>query len=146
MDQGSTPLNQVGVDPGSGRTGLLAAERRTPRRPIGVSSRDYLGSMLFTVPYLLFFFAFLLFPLIFAFWISLREWYTVGGDQGFVGLRHYDSLLFRWDLSVTQQFWASIRNVLIYVVISVPLLVVFSLVLALLLANAPWQSFFRALY
>jgi multiple sugar transport system permease protein len=147
MDQGSTPLQQVGVDQISGRTGLIAAERRRrPRRPVGVSARDYAGSFLFVIPYLLFFFAFLLWPLIFAFWISLHQWLTVGGDQGFVGLRHYDSLLFHWEFDVTRTFWQGMAHVLLYVVISVPSLVILSLAYALLLANGPFRSFFRGVF
>jgi multiple sugar transport system permease protein len=108
--------------------------------------RDYGGSFLFIVPYLLFFVAFVLYPILFAFWISLRNWTTTGGDAGFTGLRHYYNLLFNWGLEATVSYWQSLENTAFFAVITIPLLVLLSLILALLLVNAPWRGFFRAVF
>lgn len=116
------------------------------RRSLGGRLADYGGSFLFVVPYLLFFIAFIAWPVAYALWISLRNWTTTGGDAGFTGLRHYYNLLFNWKLDVTVYFWQSLENTAFYAVVTIPLLVALSLSLALLLLNAPWRTFFRAIF
>ena len=146
MDQGSTPVHNVGLEPAAAAATGPQVVTGTRRRSRSALALDYGGSVLFVVPYFLFFIAFLLWPLIYAFWVSLRNWQTVAGDQGFVGLRHYYNLLFRWDLDVTQTFWQGMKNTAIFAVISVPLLVLLALIMALLLAHGPWRTFFRAVF
>ena len=146
MDQGSTPVDNISVEP---RAAALAGVRPVSgvhKKALDVRLRDYGTSFLFVVPYFLFFGLFLLWPLIYALWISLRTWYTVGGDQGFVGLKHYYNLFFNWSLDQTLAFWQGMENTAFFAVISVPLLVLLSLCLALLLAHGPWRSFFRAVF
>lgn len=146
MDQGSTPIHNVGVDPATATTGIVPTFS-SRRRSRGVAVRDNLGSMLFVVPYLLFFIAFTAWPLVYAFWISLRNWNTVGGDKGFVGLSHYYNLIFNYaKFDEVQIFWQSIVHVALFAVISVPLVVALALIFALLLVNAPWMSLFRAIF
>jgi multiple sugar transport system permease protein len=116
------------------------------RRSIGRRFTDNGSSFLFVVPYLLFFIAFVVWPIVYAFWISLRTWTTAGGDAGFTGLRHYYNLLFNWKLDATVYFWDSLENTAFYAIVTIPLLVVLSLSLALLLVNTPWRAFFRGLF
>lgn len=118
----------------------------TRRRPLGQRLADYGGSFLFVVPYLLFFLAFIVWPIAYALWISLRNWTTTGGDAGFTGLRHYYNLLFNWNLDATVYFWDSLENTAFYALVTIPLLVALSLGLALLLLHAPWRTFFRGLF
>ena len=146
MDQGSTPIHKVGVDPTTATTGIVPTFRGH-KRSFGVAARDNLGSMLFVAPYFLFYVAFIAWPLIYAAWISLRNWNTVGGDKGFTGLRHYYNLIFGWNqFDITRAYWQSIGHVLLFAVISVPIVVGIALIFALLLVNAPWMSFFRAVF
>src|SRR5947209_3833140 len=147
VDQGSTPTHNVGaVEAGPAATSTAVAVRAVRGPTLGAKTRDYGGSILFVVPYFLFFVAFLLWPLVYAFWVSLRTWTTTGGDQGFTGLRHYYNLLFNWHLDSTISYWASLANTAVFAVITVPLLVLLALILALLLLNGPWRTFFRAIF
>lgn len=123
-------------------TDLLAVRPTVSRRKRS-QARNKLVAFLFVVPYLLFFVAFQLWPILYALWISLRNWQTIAGDQGFVGLLHYHTLLFNWNFGITQQFWEALRNTFLWALISVPLLVIFALIAALLLAYGPWRAFFR---
>lgn len=150
MDQGSTPVHNIGAVE-TGPTTTPATRAVTPvggtrHRSLAVRSRDYAGSFLFVVPYFLFFIAFLLWPLVYAFWVSLRNWTTTGGDQGFTGLRHYYNLFFNFKLDETVSFWQSLENTALFAIITIPLLVLLALCMALLLVHGPWRSFFRSVY
>lgn len=119
------------------------SRHRARRRPLGVRVRDYGGSFLFLVPYLLFFVAFLLAPLIYAFILSLHNWNTLSGDQGFVGFRHYGYILFTPGSTLFGEFWGGMAHTALFVAVTVPLLVGLSLLLALLVADAPLRGLFR---
>src|SRR5690348_2631837 len=111
MDQGSTPTHNIGaVERPPATTPVTRAVSATRRRSLAARTRDYGGSFLFVVPYLTFFGLFLLWPLVYAFWVSLRDWTTTGGDEGFTGLRHYYNLFFNWNLDDTIYFWQSLEN------------------------------------
>lgn len=147
MDQGSTPVHNIGaVEVAPATTAATLAVSGMRKRPLGLRLRDYSGSFLFVLPYFLFFIAFLLWPLVYAFWVSLRNWTTVGGDTGFTGLRHYYNLLFNWKLDDTVNFWQSLLNTGFFAVITIPLLVLLALCMALLLVHGPWRSFFRSIF
>jgi multiple sugar transport system permease protein len=146
MDQGSTPLNNVVPETNLGTTTRVPAVGPVYRRGTGASLRDYATSILFVVPYLLFFAAFTVIPLVYAFWVSLHVWTTVGGNAGFDGLAHYYNLFRHTDILVVQAFWNGMLNTVLFAVISVPLLVFVALVFALLLANGPFRNLFRAIY
>lgn len=131
------------------RAPLMATSRSIPRarrRPLLVAVRDYGGSLLFLAPYLLFFIAFLLAPLIYAFILSLHNWNILAGDQGFVGLRHYGYILFRPDSILFTEFWSGMAHTALFAIITVPLLVGIALALALLLATSPFRTLFRMIF
>lgn len=147
MDQGSAPIHNVAPETELATTTWTPAVGGAYRKSTSARLRDYSGSFLFVVPYLLFFAAFTLWPLIYAFWVSLHVWTTVGGNAGFDGLAHYYNLFFKYgSIDVVQAYWLSLVNTVFFAVISVPLLVLVALIFALLLATAPFMSFFRALY
>lgn len=147
MDQGSSPIHNIGtVEHAPATTAVTRAAGGVRKRSLAIRSRDYAGSFLFVVPYFAFFVAFLLWPLVYALWISLRTWTTTGGDEGFTGLRHYYNLFFNFKLSVTTEFWESLENTAFFAIITIPLLVLLALILALLLVHAPWRTFFRAVF
>lgn len=107
---------------------------------------DYSGSFLFLLPFLLFWLAFVLYPLIFSFITSLHRWNTLSGDQGFVGFRNYYNILFNPNSLYFNQFWPGMEHTVLFVVITVPCLVLLALLLALLLADAPWRNVFRPIF
>lgn len=151
MDQGSSPIQtptpELGVAGavGGGAVARAHSISNVHRGSKSIALRDYAGSFMFVVPYLLFFLAFVLGPLVYALFVSTHRWTTVGGNLGFVGLRYYKALFDPSTLAF-QDFWLGMRHTVLFVVITVPLLVALSLSLALLLANGPFRNFFRAVF
>ena len=71
-------------------------------------------------------------PAIFGLWISLTDWSPFRDVQNFVGLENYIDL-FVPGTTTSEDFWESMRATAIFVVASVPFLVVLPLFVALLL-------------
>ena len=80
----------------------------------GLAQRRNLFQHALVAPPLLFFAAFAIFPLLFTLWVSLNYW-PVGGEHRFIGLRNYQQILS--DLS----FQISLRNNILYPLVTVPL-------------------------
>ena len=106
---------------------------------------DQLGSLAFTLPYLLAFVFFAAIPLIFGVFVSLHVWNPVIGAGKFVGLTHY-SQLFNYRTISGKDFLTGILNVVLFVVISVPFLVGIPAIIAYLIYCGPWKGLFRAIY
>lgn len=120
------------------------APNRTPRLRRG-SSWDQLGSFAFNGPYLIAFLLFAVFPVIFGLYISLHSWNAVSGGGPFVGIKNY-SQLFSMSTLAGSDFLTGLRNTLIFVIISVPLLVGIPAVFAYLIYAGPWKNVFRFAY
>ena len=116
------------------------------RRPLGSNLRDYCGSLLFLMPFLLFWIAFVVYPLVFSFNTSLHKWNTLTGDAGFIGFRNYYNILFNSSTILFARFWTGMEHTVLFVVITVPLLVLLALLLAILVADSPWRSVFRPIF
>ncbi|WP_370323852.1 carbohydrate ABC transporter permease [Euzebya sp.] len=145
-------------------------------RHLGATTRgdDALAGLLFVSPNLLGFLAFFAGPLLFSLWMSLNEW-DAFAEPVFLGLDNYvrivsltvatvgegqraaDVLLDGYaevlrigDIVVGAQdplFWTSIRNILVFAALALPLSVIPALFLASLLnSDAPGIKAFRALY
>jgi multiple sugar transport system permease protein len=123
----------------------LAAERPTP----GTGSRrraDARDAYLFLAPYLLLFLAFVIAPLIYGIWISLREYDYSLPDKPFVGLDNYTGLL-DGSSPYFDDFWNSMQATWIFTVFSVPLLLVLPLLVALVMNEKfKGRNLFRAMY
>jgi len=93
----------------------------------------------FLSPYVLFYAAFGLFPILFSFYVSLTSWDGIGGKT-FVGLDNY-KFLFNPD----SYFFKSVGNTLLFVALTLPLQILFGLVLASLLFSrwVKWKAFFQ---
>ena len=105
----------------------------------GPERRSLLQGLLFVSPWLVGFLALTVYPLLFSFYISLTR-YDLIGQPRFIGLTNYHELLF--DDPV---FWQVMYNTLFYVLLSVPLSLVFAFCVANLLnTNIVGRSFFRA--
>lgn len=92
-----------------------------------VARREALDAYLFLLPNLLWLLAFTTFPIVASFLLSFTSWDLIGKRQ-WVGLANYGKLLFQDD-----EFRTVLGNTVYYTVVSVPLGMVVSLVLALLL-------------
>jgi multiple sugar transport system permease protein len=88
--------------------------------------RETLNGYLFALPYLVIFTAFLLYPLLKGLYMSFFEWDLLNPAQSeFVGLSNYATLL------NDPLFWQSLQNTVWFVVMTVPALLIVSMVLAL---------------
>ncbi len=81
---------------------------------------------LFILPYALFWFLFLLWPLFYGFYISLHRWDPLRGSE-FIGWRNYS---FLWHDS---RFWNALGNTFTLAFLVIPLIVILGLAFALLL-------------
>jgi multiple sugar transport system permease protein len=103
-----------------------------------------LTAYLFLAPYLVLFGLFVLAPILYGLWISLHEWDFLLPGKPFVGLQNYIDL-FTPGTTVSGPFWNSMRTTGIFILLSVPLVVVLPLLIAVLLARKfPGRDFFRA--
>jgi multiple sugar transport system permease protein len=101
----------------------------------------------FILPHLIFFLAFLAWPFFYGLYISLFEFDFLRPEyRPFVGLQNYTNL---FDPSSIQfdDFWRSMRNTGLFILYSVPPLVILALVLAVLLnGKYPGRDVFRGIY
>ncbi len=104
-------------------------------------------SMLFLLPFIIFFVLFLLVPIIYGGYMSLHKYSLITGNQGYVGMENYTKILFS-DSMYNRSFFNGLKNTCIFVLMSVPPLVLFSLGLAMLVDRLPdrFKPFFRTVY
>lgn len=109
------------------------------------SSRNW--AVLMISPFILFFIMFWLVPLLFGVWISLHDWNISNGNNGFVGLKNYVNILTSGTI-YNELFMKGLMNTLVFVVISVPPLIIISLGLALVIDHLPdkLKPVFRTIY
>jgi multiple sugar transport system permease protein len=92
------------------------------------------------IPWLLTFAVFWLYPLVYAFGMSLTEYHALLGPQRFVGLSNYAALLH------DSLFWKALRNTALFTLGTVPVTIGVALVLAVLVEHpltrwrGLWQS------
>lgn len=102
--------------------------------------RETLFGYIFTMPQILGYLAFVLFPMVFSLVLCFCEW-NMMDDPVFVGFKNFEAI-FR-----DQIFWKSIGNTFIYLCIVVPLTMLTSLSLALLTnRKLPFMKFYRAAF
>lgn len=101
---------------------------------------------LFLAPFMLIFGVFVLAPAAYGIWISLHNWDFFLPTRPWVGFGNYAEL-FDPTALIAVQFWESMRATGLFVLFSVPFLVVIPLGLALMLNRTfPGRTFFRAVY
>ncbi|QNE45615.1 sugar ABC transporter permease [Glaciihabitans sp. INWT7] len=123
-------------------TSTLRAAQRTPRR---IAFSQKLGRWdirfspyLYISPFFLLFSVVGLFPLLYTGWVSLHAWDLIGGQGGFVGGDN-----FVWVLQ-QQKFWIALRNTFsIFLLSSVPQIVVAIVIAAVLDTNLRGKTFWR---
>jgi multiple sugar transport system permease protein len=112
-----------------------------PRRSrLSNRTREAIDCYIFILPAILGIVLFSLGPMIASFWFSLTD-YNMLASPAFVGLDNYRTLIH------DHLFWKSLRVTLIYSGVSVPLVLTFALLLALLLnQRLPGVTAFRTIY
>lgn len=93
-------------------------------------------SIVMVSPFVLFFLLFWMTPLVYGIWISFHNWNIFAGNAGFVGFQNYIDILTP-DSLYYELFITGLKNTLLFLVISVPPLVIISLGLALIIDNLP---------
>jgi multiple sugar transport system permease protein len=133
----------AGIAEATNRPQITGPGHRPPliQRMFGTHPIGYV----FAGPYVIFWLALFAFPLGFALWMSLHDWFFAAPgaqvDRPFVGLDNYTSVIGDPDVR------RAALNVVIFIAINVPLTVVVSMVLAYALNQAlPLRTFFRAAY
>lgn len=87
---------------------------------------EYIAAALFLAPGLIWFWTFALYPLLYAFWMSLHEW-KIRGPSEFVGAANYVRV-FEDPINLI-----ALRNTVVYAAISIPGQMILGLAIALLL-------------
>ncbi len=82
------------------------------------------SAILFLSPTLLVFSAFILFPVLFSFYLSFHKWNMFSQERAFVGLENYTRVL------QSAEFWSVLKNTAVYTLGTVPLNMVFALLVA----------------
>lgn len=123
--------------------------RQRPYRRRRIGERWY-TPYLFILPHFVLFVAFIGWPFVFGLWISFLNFDIFADRRGvpspFVGVKHYVDLFTPGSIHFGR-FWQTLWNTVIFVIISVPTLVIAALGLASLLnARFPGRNLFRSLY
>lgn len=102
--------------------------------------KESTAGVLFSLPFILGFLFFILIPLLLSLYYSMCK-YNVVGQAQFIGFKNYISIF------SDEKFWKSLKVTAFYAVISVPLRVIFALLVAmLLLKDTKLTPVYRAMY
>lgn len=106
-----------------------------------------LKSSMFLMPFFICFALFWIAPFAYGVYMSLHKFSLTKGNLGFIGLDNFINL-FNKESLYSETFLIGLKNTLIFVVISVPVLILVSLLLALLVDNLPkkTQGIFRTIF
>lgn len=105
------------------------------------NKRETICGYLFAAPWLIGFIALMAFPLFYSLYLSFTNATTTSMLVEFRGLNNYQAIL------TDPVFWDSVKDTILFVCLSVPLNLIFSLYLAVLLnSKVPGRKLFRALY
>ena len=123
-------------------TSTLRVSQRTPRR---IAFSQKLGRWdirfspyLYISPFFLLFAVVGLFPLLYTGWVSVHAWDLIGGQGAFIGGDN-----FVWVLQ-QQKFWIALRNTLsIFLLSSVPQIIIALVIAAVLDTNLRGKTFWR---
>ncbi|KHF41642.1 carbohydrate ABC transporter permease [Halalkalibacter okhensis] len=104
------------------------------------NNRIKIAPYIFIAPNILLFFAFMIIPILFTFYISFHEW-SILGSPSFVGLENYIQMIH------DPVFYVSLKNTLYYTVGAVSVSMVLGLTGAILLnRKIPFVSLFRGIF
>jgi multiple sugar transport system permease protein len=122
----------------------IKAQARIPgsRGGSALQRRETMWAYIFLGPAFFFLAVLVIFPILFAFWISLHDWSLIPRDFPFIGLANYVEAV-KDPLTIK-----SLQNTVIYTIGAVPVSMVLSLVLALIMnqEKLPFRTLFRTVY
>ncbi len=99
---------------------------------------SYLSNFAFLIPYITLFAIFFIYPFFYGLYISLFKWNIFDPNvTEFVGFNNYYRILFEQGGLYFNYFWGGLGNTVLFVVISVPVLILIALLIALLLDIQP---------
>jgi len=129
-------------------TSQPARARSAPATSTSMRRRFSWTPYLFILPHLIFFVAFLGYPFFYGIYISLFNFDFLRPEfRPFVGLENYANLLTNRTSIQFSDFWHSVGNTAWFILYSVPPLVIFALLLAVLLnGKYRWRNLFRGIY
>lgn len=110
-----------------------------------MASSDAFWGYFFIAPFMLVALIFLLFPMGYSFYLSLREaglyasWFDQFGEMKFVGLKNYITLV------QSPVFWYSLLATAIYAILFIPTMIAAALALALILGGAKQLPGYRTI-
>lgn len=100
------------------------------KRPLlGYRRKMLLLPLLFLTPAILLYAVFFVYPFLFTFVLSFQQWDMISPDRTFVGLSNYAGLL------QDEVFWTSMRNTILYLLMTMPVSIGLGLGLALLMES-----------
>lgn len=120
----------IATTPGTQEEKLIAAsllKNGKKKPPARIKKGDLLSALLFLSPTLVIFTTFILFPVIFSFYLSFHEWNMFSGKTTFIGIDNYVRMF------QNEEFWSVFKNTAIYTFGTIPLNMVFSLLVAYIL-------------
>ena len=128
----------------------IAVSRRTRR----LVMQENIAAYLFLLPFLLFFVGFVLYPMFMCIRTSFFD-STMGREDVFIGFQNYYDMMFKEgvasDGTVTHGdpvFWIALKNTMVIVLVSVPVVTAFSLWVATIISRMPVAatSAFRCIF
>lgn len=125
----------------------IEEQKRTSKRNATISK--YATVLLFFGPYLFFFILFFVYPLIQGIVDSFFFFNFGDSEKTFVGWQNYQNILiYNPDFPNSNLYFAEgLQHTVMFVVFTVPFLILIPLILAILLNKKPWgEGFFRAIF
>lgn len=107
-----------------------------------ITYRDRANTTLLLLPWIVTFTVFWLYPLIYAVYLSMTDYYTLSGQSVFIELDNYSAIF------SDSVFWKALSNTLIFTLGTVPVTTSLALILAVFLNSklGKFKNFFRAAY
>ncbi len=126
----ATTVTQIDARPQAGKSRLNTRQRN-----------DLRTIALFLTPAFIFYFLFIIFPIIQAIYVSFFQWKGFGAPTNFVGLENYTQIL------GDKYFLKGVVNALLIVALSICVQLPLALALALMVGrNLPGRAFFRTVF
>lgn len=97
------------------------------RKHIKQDQKNIFTALAFLSPTLVIFCTFILFPVFFSFYLSFHKWNMFSSDQIFVGFENYKRLF------TDMEFWMVLKHTFVYTLGTVPLNMIFALLVAMAL-------------
>jgi multiple sugar transport system permease protein len=111
-----------------------------------VKKKMNLAPVFFVGPHIILFIVFILLPTIYGVYASFTKWNLIS-EPVWVGLDNYKTILFNEDSTFHHQFYNGMKNTIIFVFLSVPIMIIIPLIIAVSLEHkdVKWKNLFQTL-